>query len=352
MRQRPFATALNEYQAARGRSARHRPNGGNAVKAIQFKALGGPEVMELVDIPKPEVRPRMVRVRNHAVGINFADNFFRQGNYQIKPKLPDTPGMEAAGIIDEIGPEVEGLKPGMRVAGIGLKSYAEYSLCYANQTIPLPDYVSFEEGAAFPIQTLTAWFMIHTCHHMTPGQTVLVHSAAGGVGIVAMQIAKAAGGRVIGTVSSDSKIEIAKQYGADEVINYETKDFAKEAMRLTGGKGIDLNLDAVGKPTFEKGLDCAAPFGHIILYGRAGGPPDKLDVFRLFAKAVKVSGFVLMTASSQHHLMREGTEACFKLMKEGKLKMLIGKTYPLGEAPAAHRFMESRQSVGKLVLVP
>jgi NADPH2:quinone reductase len=123
-------------------------------------------------------------------------------------------------------------------------------------------------------------------------------------------------------------------------------------MRLTGGKGIDLNLDAVGKPTFEKGLDCAAPFGHIILYGRAGGPPDKLDVFRLFAKAVKVSGFVLMTASSQHHLMREGTEACFKLMKEGKLKMLIGKTYPLGEAPAAHRFMESRQSVGKLVLVP
>jgi NADPH2:quinone reductase len=322
------------------------------VKAIQFKALGGPEVMELVDIPKPEVRPRMVRVRNHAVGINFADNFFRQGNYQIKPKLPDTPGMEAAGIIDEVGPEVEGLKPGMRVAGIGLKAYAEYSLCYANQTIPLPDYVSFEEGAAFPIQTLTAWFMIHTCHHMTPGQTVLVHSAAGGVGIVAMQIAKAAGARVIGTVSSDSKIEIAKQYGADEVINYETKDFAAEAMRLTAGKGIDLNLDAVGKPTFEKGLDCAAPFGHIILYGRAGGPPDKLDVFRLFAKAVKVSGFVLMTASSQHHLMREGTEACFKLMKEGKLKMLIGKTYPLSEAPAAHRFMESRQSVGKLVLVP
>ena len=322
------------------------------MKAIQFKALGGPQVMELVDIPKPEVRPRMVRVRNHAVGINFADNFFRQGNYQIKPKLPDTPGMEAAGVIDEVGPEVEGLKPGMRVAGIGLKAYAEYSLCYANQTIPLPDYVSFEEGAAFPIQTLTAWFMIHTCHHMTPGQTVLVHSAAGGVGIVAMQIAKAAGARVIGTVSSDSKIDVAKQYGADEVINYETKDFAAEAMRLTKGKGIDLNLDAVGKPTFEKGLDCAAPFGHIILYGRAGGPPDKLDVFRLFAKAVKVSGFVLMTASSQHQLMREGTEACFKLMKEGKLKMLIGKTYPLREAAEAHRFMESRQSVGKLVLVP
>ena len=322
------------------------------MKAIQFNQVGGPEVMKIADIPKPEVRPRMVRVRNHAVGINFADNFFRQGTYQIKAKPPDTPGMEAAGIIDEVGPEVEGLKPGMRVAGIGLKAYAEYSLFYANQVIPLPDFVSFEEGAAFPIQTLTAWFMIHTCHHMTPGQTVLVHSAAGGVGIVAMQIAKAAGARVIGTVSSDSKIDIAKKYGADEVINYETHDFAKEVMKITEGRGIDLNLDAVGKPTFEKGLECAAPFGHIILYGRAGGPPDKLDVFRLFQKAVKVSGFVLLTASSQHNLMREGTESCFRLMKDGKLKMLIGKTFPLEQAPEAHRFMESRQSVGKLVLIP
>jgi NADPH:quinone reductase len=322
------------------------------VKAIQLKEVGGPEVMQLVDIPRPELRPRMVRVRNHAVGINFADNFFRQGTYLVKPRLPDTPGMEAAGVIDEVGPEVEGLRPGMRVAGIGLKAYAEYSLFNANQVIPLPDFVSFEEGAAFPIQTLTAWFMIHTCHHMTPGQTVLVHSAAGGVGIVATQIAKAAGARVIGTVSSDGKIPVAKQYGADEVLNYETHDFAQEVMRLTDGKGADLNLDAVGKPTFEKGLGCMAPFGHVILYGRAGGPPDRLDVFRLFEKAVKVSGFVLFTASSQHHLMRQGTEACFQLMKEGKLKMLIGKSYPLAQAAEAHRFMQSRQSVGKLVLVP
>ena len=322
------------------------------MKAIQFSQIGGPEVMKIADIPKPEVRPRMVRVRNHAVGINFADNFFRQGTYQIKAKPPDTPGMEGAGVIDEVGPEVEGLRPGMRVAGIGLKAYAEYSLYYANQVIPLPDFVSFEDGAAFPIQTLTAWFMIHTCHHMTPGQTVLVHSAAGGVGLVATQIAKAAGAHVIGTVSSDSKIEVAKQYGADEVINYETHDFAKEVMRITAGRGVDLNLDAVGKPTFEKGLECAAPFGHIILYGRAGGPPDKLDVFRLFQKAVKVSGFVLLTASSQHHLMREGTESCFQLMKEGKLRMVIGRKFPLEQAADAHRFMESRQSVGKLLLIP
>jgi NADPH:quinone reductase len=322
------------------------------VKAIQFKEVGGPDVMQVVDIPKPDLRPRMVRVRNHAIGINFADNFFRQGTYQIRAKPPDTPGMEAAGVIDEVGPEVEGLRPGMRVAGVGLKAYAEYSLFYANQTIPLPDFVSFEEGAAFPIQTLTAWFMMHVSHHLTAGQTVLVHSAAGGVGLVAVQLAKAAGARVIGTVSSDAKIAVAKQYGADEVINYETHDFAQEALRLTSGRGIDLNLDAVGKPTFEKGLECAAPFGHIVLYGRAGGPPDKLDTGRLFQKAVKVSGFVLLTASSQHELMRRGTEACFQLMREGNLKMVIGRSFPLEQAPEAHRFMLSRQSVGKLVLRP
>jgi NADPH:quinone reductase len=322
------------------------------MKAIQFKEVGGPEVMQIVDLPRPELRPGMVRVRVHAAGINFADNFFRQGNYVVKPKLPDTPGMEGAGVIDEVGPGVEGLRPGMRVAGIGLKCYAEYALFNAKQVIPLPDFVSFDEGAAFPIQTLTAWFMIHTCHHMTPGQTVLVHSAAGGVGIVAMQIAKAAGAKVIGTVSNDSKIAIAKEYGADEVINYETHDLAEEALRLTNGRGIDLNLDAVGKPTFEKGIKCSAPFGHVILYGRAGGPPDKLDPMRLFEKAVKVSGFILFTASSQLDLMKAGTASCFRLMQEGKLKMLVGKRYPLDQAAEAHRFMQSRQSVGKLLLIP
>src|ERR1700730_17553812 len=322
------------------------------MKAIQFKEVGGPDVMQLVEVPKPELRPGMVRMRVHAAGINFADTFFREGNYLIKPKLPDTPGMEAAGVIDDVAPGIEGLKPGMRVTAVGLKAYAEYALFYANQVIALPDFISFEEGAAFPIQTLTAWFMLHTCHQTTPRQTVLVHSAAGGVGIVAMELCRALGARVICTVSSDSKIQIAKQYGADEVINYETHDFAEEAKRLTDGKGVNLILDAVGKPTFEKGLACLAPLGHTILYGQAGGPPDKLNVFRLFPNSLKVSGFVLYTASANHELMRQGTEHSFNLMREGKLKILIGKSYPLAEAPTAHRFISSRGSVGKLVLVP
>jgi NADPH2:quinone reductase len=215
-----------------------------------------------------------------------------------------------------------------------------------------PTFISFEEGAAFPIQVLTAWHLLHTSHQTTPRQTVVVHSAAGGVGIVAVQIAKAAGARVIGTVSSDSKAALVKEYGADDVINYETSDFAAETMRLTGGRGADLILDAVGKPTFEAGLKCLAPFGRLLLYGRAGGAPDPLNILRLFEKAAKVSGFVLPVVVGTPAVMREGIEKSFALMREGKLKLLVGKSFPLAQATEALRLLQSRQSVGKLVLVP
>jgi NADPH2:quinone reductase len=322
------------------------------MKAILFDQPGGPEVLKLGDAAKPEVRPGWVLIKNHAIGINFADTLFRQGQYLMKPKLPDTPGLEAAGVIEAVGPGVEHLKPGTRVAAIGTKTYAEYSLVSASQVMLLPDFVSFAEGAAFPIQVLTAYHMLHTAHQTTPGQTVLVHSAAGGVGIVAVQIAKAAGARVIGTVSSDSKIGLVKEYGADAVINYAAQDFAEEALKLTDGKGVDLILDAVGKPTLEKGLRCLVPFGHLMLYGRAGGPPDPLNLLTLFQKSLKVSGFVLYTVSALPDKHREGIEKSFQLIGAGKLKLLIGKSFPLAEAAEAHRYMESRQSTGKLVLIP
>ena len=322
------------------------------MKAILFDQLGGPEVLKLGDAPKPEVKPGWVLVKNHAIGINFADTLFRQGQYLMRPNLPDTPGLEAAGVVEAVGSGVDNLKPGARVAAIGSKTYAEYSVASANQVMPLPDFVSFAEGAAFPIQVLTAYHMLYTAHQTTPGQTVLVHSAAGGVGIVAVQIAKAAGARVIGTVSSDSKIGLVKEYGAEAVINYATQDFAEEALKLTDGKGVDLILDAVGKPTLEKGLRCLAPFGHLMLYGRAGGPPDPLNLFTLFQKSLKVSGFVLYTISAMPDKHREGIEKSFQLMGQGKLKLLIGKSFPLAEAAEAHRHMESRQSTGKLVLIP
>ena len=322
------------------------------MKAILFDTLGGPEVLKLGEAPTPEVRPRKVLIKNHAIGINFADTRFRQGMYVTRPKLPDTPGLEAAGVVEAVGEGVENIKSGARVAAIGMRTYAEYSLVSANQVMPIPDSVSFEEGAAFPIQTLTAYHLLHTCHQTTPGQTVLVHSAAGGVGVVAMQIAKAAGAHVIGTVSRDSKADLAKQYGADAVINYESQDFAEEAKKLTDGKGVDLILDAVGEPTFAKGLKCLAPFGHAILYGQAGGSPEPLNVFGLFQNSLKVSCFGLYTASAIPELHQKGIEQSFKLMEEGKLKLFIGKNFPLAEAAEAHRFMESRQSVGKLVLTP
>jgi NADPH:quinone reductase len=322
------------------------------VKAIVFEQTGDPSVLKYAEVPKPELAPGTALVKVHAAGINFADTFFIRGEYMIKPRLPDTPGMEAAGVIEAAAPDVKDLTPGMRVTSVTLKAYAEYCLVRPAQVIPLPDFVGFEEGAAFPIQVLTAWHILHTAHKTGPGQTVVVHSAAGGVGIVAVQIAKAAGARVIGTVSSDSKTALVKEYGADEVINYESSDFAAETMRLTGGRGADLILDAVGKPTFEPGLKCLAPFGHLLLYGRAGGAPDPLNVFRLFEKSAKVSCFVLPVVFAMPELMREGIEKSFALMREKKIELLIGKSLPLAQAAEALRLLQSRQSVGKLVLVP
>jgi NADPH:quinone reductase len=166
-----------------------------------------------------------------------------------------------------------------------------------------------------------------------------------------VQIAKAAGARVIGTVSSKDKIQLVREYGADEVINYETHDFAAETMRLTGDRGVDLILDAVGKPTFEKGLGCLVPFGHMIIYGRAGGVPDKLDVQKLFAKAIKVSGWAVPMVYRLHEVHRRGVEDVFRLSREGKLKIPVGRRFPLSEAVAAHQFLMSRKSTGKLLLM-
>src|SRR5713101_1241626 len=261
------------------------------MKAIIIDKIGGPEVMTIAEVPRPEAKPGTVLIKVRAAGINFADTLFRQGQYVMQPKFPDTPGLEAAGVIEAVGEGVTNLKPGQRVAALGSKMYAEYALAPATQVIPIPDSMSFEEGAAFPVQVLTAWHMLHTSHTTERGQTVLVHSAAGGV----------------------------KEHGADEVINYATHDFAEEANRLTGGRGVDLILDAVGATTMDKGLTCLAPFGHLILYGRSGGAPEPLNLFRLFEKSLKVSGFVLDTVAALPEVMSRGIEESLKLITEKKL---------------------------------
>ncbi len=322
------------------------------MKAIQFDRLGGPEVMELREIPVPELRSGTVLVRNRVIAINYGDTFFIRGTYLVKPKFPDTPGMEAAGEIAAVAPDVTHLRAGMRVAYIGMGAYAEYTLIRASRVMPIPDEMDYEQAASFPIAVLTAWHMLHSCHETKPGQTVIVHSAAGGVGIAAVQIAKAADARVLGTVSSEEKFEMVRKFGADWVVNYETHDFAEEAMKVTGGRGADLILDAVGKPTFEKGLGCLAPLGHLILYGRAGGAPDPINPLALFGKSIKVSGFAvtMMYALTDHH--RRALEDVFRLEREGKLTVPIGGRFPLAEAVNAHRYLESRRSTGKLLLIP
>jgi NADPH2:quinone reductase len=294
-----------------------------------------------------------VLIKVHAIGVNFADTRFRQGTYVVKPRLPDTPGMEAAGVIEAVGEGVTDLRPGQRVAAFTVKSYAEYCQAPASMVIPLPDFVDFVQGAAFPIQVMTAYHLLHTADSVGLGRTVLVHSAAGGVGLVAVQLAKVAGARVLGTVSSDAKARLVQEAGADAVINYVSQKFADEALKLTDGRGVDLILDAVGKPTFEEGLRCLAPFGHLILYGRAGGPTEPLNVATLSAKSLKVSGFMVPTVTRNFpDKTRESAARCFALMREGRLKLHVGRTFPLAEAADAHRFLESRQSTGKLVLLP
>jgi NADPH2:quinone reductase len=323
------------------------------MKAIVFSELGGPEVLSLADIPKPDVRPGMVLLQIHAIGVNFADTLFRQGLYSVVPKLPDTPGLEAAGVIEAVGDGVAGLRVGMRVAAFASKTYAEYCLAPVNQVVALPDTVSFADGAAFLIQGLTAYHLLHTADATGPGRTVLVHSAAGGVGILAVQLARAAGARVLATVSSDAKAALVKENGADAVINYAREKFADEVLRLTENRGVDLILDAVGKPTVEEGLRCLAPFGHLILYGRAGGAPDPLRLVTLFPKSLKVSAFSLPTViRTLHAKFRESADRCFQLMREGRLCIYIGKTFPLAQAPDAHRYIQSRQSTGKLIITP
>jgi len=323
------------------------------VKAIVFEKLGGPEVMAMAEVPRPDARPGAVLIKAHAIGVNFADTRFRQGTYAVKPKLPDTPGMEAAGVIEAVGDAVTDLRPGMRVSAFASKTYAEYCVTPASMVIPLPDAVSFVDGAAFPIQVLTAYHLLHTADATGPGRTVLVHSAAGGVGLAAVQLARVAGARVFGTLSSDAKAGLDREVGAEAVLNYEREKFADEVLRLTDGRGVDLILDAVGKPTFEEGLRCLAPFGHLILYGRAGGPTDPLNVATLSPKSQRVSGFMLPTVTRGFpEKTRESAERCFALVREGRLKLHIGKTFPLAQAPEAHRHLESRQSTGKLVLIP
>jgi NADPH2:quinone reductase len=322
------------------------------MKAIQVKQPGGPEAMELVELPVPEPKANEAVVKLAASGVNFIDVYQREGRYKIP--LPCVLGQEGAGVVTSVGAGVTSLKPGDRVAWSGpLGSYAEYAALPADKLVPIPSGVTDQQAAAAMLQGMTAHYLSHATYPLKRGETALVHAAAGGVGLLLVQMAHNIGARVIATVSTDEKAKLAREAGADEVILYTQADFEAETKRLTGGKGVDVVYDSVGKTTFDKGLNILRPRGFMVLFGGSSGAVPPFDLIALSQKgSLYVTRPTLghYTATREELVSRSG--AVFGMMSAGKLKLRIEHTYPLAEVQRAHRDLEGRKTTGKLLLIP
>jgi len=319
------------------------------VKAIQIEQAGGPEVLKLTEVPIGTPGPGQALVRIAAVGVNFVEIYQRIGRYATK--LPFIPGSEASGVVESVGEGVSNVAPGDRVAYTHQPgAYAEKSLVQADRLIPLPANLSFEQGAAVPLQGMTAHYLLHEFRKVAPGDVVLIHAAAGGMGLLLVQWARHMGARVIGTVSTEHKAQIARESGAHDVILYTQQDFAAETKRLTGGRGADLIIDGVGKTTFPGDLEAAAVRGHIVLYGSASGPADPFPPNSLQPRGLTLSGSTLVHfISTRADVMRRAGDVLLGI-RDGWLKLRIDQVLPLAQAAEAHRLLEGRQTIGKLVL--
>ncbi|HZD08401.1 MAG TPA: quinone oxidoreductase [Candidatus Limnocylindrales bacterium] len=322
------------------------------MKAIQVQKTGGPEVMTLVDlsIPKPKANEAVVKIA--ASGINFIDVYFREGRYPAT--LPFVDGQEAAGTVTEVGSEVKSVKPGDRVAYSNvIGSYAEYAAVPAERLVQVPDKISDQQAAAAMLQGMTAHYLINTTYPLKKGETALIHAAAGGVGLLLVQMAKNIGARVIGTAGSEEKAKLARDAGADEVIIYTNQDFEAETKRLTENKGVHVVYDGVGKSTFEKGLNVLRPRGYMVLFGGASGAVSPFDPIALSQK-----GSLFVTRPSLVHYIATRQELehrssdVFNMIVAGKLKLRVGHVYKLEEVQQAHRDLEGRNTTGKILLVP
>ncbi len=322
------------------------------MKAIQAKQCGSPDVMQLADLPVPQPGPTDALVKTEAIGVNFIDVYHRTGLYKLE--LPMTPGMEAAGVVEAVGAEVSGLKPGDRVAyAMALGAYAEYQVVPAGKVVHVPEGVTMEQAAAAMLQGMTAHYLTRSTYMLKPGDTALVHAAAGGAGQLVVQMAKSAGAWVIGTVSTEAKAAIAREAGCDEVILYTTQDFEAETKRLTGGKGVDVVYDSVGQTTYLKSFNCLRPRGLLVMFGQSSGAVPPIDPLVLSSKG---SLYVTRPTLAHHMLTREEVEwragDVLSGVQSGQLRLRIEKRYPLAEAPQAHRDLESRKLAGKLLLIP
>ena len=329
------------------------------MKAVRVHELGGPEVLRYEEISEPRPQAGEVLVKIEAAGVNFLDIYYRSGFHwggHHRRALPYIPGAEAAGTVVEVGAGVDHVKAGDRVAyGIsnGSGSYAELYSVPSWHLFKLPSSVDFPTAAAVMLQGMTAHYLTHSTYALKPNDTVLIHAAAGGTGLLLVQIAKLRGARVIGTISTEKKSRLARAAGADATINYTEQDFAAEVRTLTDGKGVNVVYDSIGKETYEKSLDSLAPLGCLVIFGQASGPVPPFDTSVLNAK-----GSLSLARPSLTHNVANHTDVAwragelFNWIEAGKLKVTIGKIFSLADAAGAHRDMASRRSVGKILLVP
>lgn len=320
------------------------------MRAIRVHEYGPPEVMHLDEIDLPEPGPGEVRVMLETAGVNFVDTYQRSGQYNMS--LPYTPGSEGGGVVDALGSGVEGLAPGDPVAyAMQLGAYADYAVVPAWKLVPVPPGVNLLTATAAMLQGMTAHYLSHDTYPIQSGDTALIHAAAGGVGLLLVQLAKLRGARVIGTVSTGEKELLAREAGADEIICYTERDFEDEVRRLTDGRGVNVVYDSVGRDTFHKSLNCLRPRGYMVLFGQSSGAVEPID-----PQILNQKGGLFLTRPALHHYNHDRTEVLrrandlFDWIGSGQLSVRIDKTFPLAEAAEAHRYLESRQSKGKVLL--
>jgi len=322
------------------------------VKQIQVAQTGGPEQMHVVDVPRPQPAPGQALVRIEATGVNFIDVYFRIGLY--KSDLPVTLGNEGAGTVESVGEGVTTVAPGDRVAyAMNRGSYAEYAVVPAWQLVKIPAHVATKTAAAVMLQGMTAHYLTHTTFPLQPGDTCLVHAAAGGAGRLIVQMAKARGARVLGTVSTEEKAALTKAAGCDEVIFYMREDFVTETKRLTEGRGVDVIYDSVGKTTFPKGLDALRARGMMVLFGQSSGAAPAIDPLLLNQKgSLFLTRPTLATYCATRQELEWRAGDVMAMIENGKLQIHIDREYPLAEAAQSHRDLEGRGTAGKLLLIP
>jgi NADPH2:quinone reductase len=323
-------------------------------KAIRIYETGGPEVLKWEEFDPGDPEPGEVLVRHEAVGLNFIDVYHRTGLYPL-PSLPAVPGMEGAGIVEKTGKGVTEVTTGDRVAYAGLPpgAYAEIRRIPADRLVKLPEGITTVQGAAVMLQGMTARYLLRGCYNVKPGDTILIHAAAGGVGLIVCQWAKHIDATVIGTVGSPDKADLARAHGCDHPILYNDEDFAAKTREITGGRGVDVVYDSVGQATFMKSLDCLRPFGMMVSFGQSSGAIAPLDLSVLAAKgSLFLTRPSLMAYTAKRDDLLNHAMDLFEVVQSGAVKIEVKQTYPLAEAARAHRDLEARKTAGSTVLIP